>query len=113
MPMMIPQKKLATVIVSGLRDKNSSSSFVETLDGKKKAVSYKSNEEPESDYSAAKRDAAERAIRAFKAEDAQSLSDALTDFNALCSHGDEDESDDDLQGGSKVSDANQTVKQGF
>lgn len=87
--MMIPQKKLATVIVAGHLGKKAQASPSE---------SYVSNEKPESDLSAAKRDAAERMLRAFKADDAASLSDAMTDFNALCTYGDEPEDD---EGGSK------------
>ena len=81
------------------------SDFYEDRGGKKTLTSYKSNEKPESDHTAAKRDAASRIMRAFKSDDAVGLAEALTDFNALCSYEGEEEDGE--------SDANRTVKEGF
>lgn len=104
--MGVPQKKIATVIVANLKgQRDPVPSFVEDRGGKKTLTSYKSNEKPESDHTAAKRDAASRIMRAFKSDDAVGLAEALTDFNALCSYEGEEEDGE--------SDANRTVKEGF
>lgn len=95
MSMMIPQKKMATIIVQSMKNPANRSvggSRLQDFGGGKRLDSYVDSEKPESDVSMALEHAASRAMRAFESKNVQDLKSALSDFVSLCmSSGDDEE----------------------
>jgi hypothetical protein len=78
--MLLPDKKKTVSVI------------VDKISPEKKPEEKMVEENPQSDYSAAKEDASKRMIQAFESKDAKMLSSALQDFMDMCEM-EEDESE--------------------